>query len=94
MDGMGNGLGIVYTPHQCWYSDRKFPYWEKSPKVPLGASCYSWQVKGATSGFLIWLTLSWTDFFVGEKASGGQSWDSLWNQIEVRVYLQARWRGV
>ena len=32
MDGMGNGLGIVYTPHQCWYSDRKSPYWEKSPK--------------------------------------------------------------
>ena len=38
MDGMGNSLGIVYTPHQCWYSDRKSPYWEKSPKVPLGAS--------------------------------------------------------
>ena len=38
MDGMGNGLGIVYTPHQCWYSDRKSPYGEKSPKVPLGAS--------------------------------------------------------
>ena len=26
MDGMGNGLGIVYTPHQCWYSARKSPY--------------------------------------------------------------------
>ena len=38
MDGMGNGLGIVYTPHQCWYSDRISPYGEKSPKVPLGAS--------------------------------------------------------
>ena len=36
MDGMVNGLGIVYTPHQCWYSDRKSPYWEKIPKVPLG----------------------------------------------------------
>ena len=34
MDGMGNGLGIVYTPHQCWYSDRKSPYWEKIPQVP------------------------------------------------------------
>ena len=33
VDGMGKGLGMVYTPHRCWYSDRKSPYWEKSPKV-------------------------------------------------------------
>ena len=26
-------VGMAYTPHQCSYSDRKSPYWEKSPKV-------------------------------------------------------------
>ena len=26
VDGMGKGLGMVYTPHQCWYSDRKSSY--------------------------------------------------------------------
>ena len=25
MDWIGKGLGIVYTPHQCRYSDRKSP---------------------------------------------------------------------
>ena len=34
MDVLGNGLVMYYTPHQCWYSDRKSPYWEKSKKVP------------------------------------------------------------
>ena len=34
MDWIGKGLGIVYTPHQCRYSDRKSPYWDKRPKVP------------------------------------------------------------
>ena len=29
-------LGLVFTPHQGWYSDRKSPYWEKIPKVPQG----------------------------------------------------------
>ena len=38
MDGMDNAFGIVYTPHQCWYSDRKSPYWEKSLKVSEGTS--------------------------------------------------------
>ena len=31
MDGMNKVLGTAYTPHQCSYSDRKIPYWEKSP---------------------------------------------------------------
>ena len=26
MDWIGKGLGIVYTPHQCRYSDRKSPF--------------------------------------------------------------------
>ena len=38
MVGIVKCLGIVYTPHQCWYSDRKSPYWEKSLKVPQCAS--------------------------------------------------------
>ena len=38
VDGMGKGLGMVYTPHQCWYSDRKSLFWEKSPKVSEGTS--------------------------------------------------------
>ena len=38
VDGMGKGLGIVYTPHQCWYSDRKSSYWDNSPKVSKGTS--------------------------------------------------------
>ena len=38
MVGMVKCLGMVYTPHQCWYSDRKFPYWEKGPKVLMGLS--------------------------------------------------------
>ena len=37
MDWIGKGLGIVYTPHQCRYSDRKAPCWDESPKVPYGA---------------------------------------------------------
>ena len=35
MDGMENGLGIVYTPHQCWYSDRKSPLGEKLKSAPM-----------------------------------------------------------
>ena len=31
MDGMNKVLGTAYTPHQCSYSDRKSPFWEKSP---------------------------------------------------------------
>ena len=31
MDRMNKVVGIAYTPHQCSYSDRKIPYWEKSP---------------------------------------------------------------
>ena len=27
---MGKVVGKAYTPHQCSYSDRKNPYWEKS----------------------------------------------------------------
>ena len=38
MDGMDKACGIVYTPHQCWYSDRKSPYWEKNLKVSEGTS--------------------------------------------------------
>ena len=34
MVGMVQCSGMVYTPHQCWYSDRKSLYWEKGPKVP------------------------------------------------------------
>ena len=30
MDGINKVLGTAYTPHQCSYSDRKIPYWEKS----------------------------------------------------------------
>ena len=33
MDGVKKVVGMAYTPHQCSYSDRKSPYWEKSPKV-------------------------------------------------------------
>ena len=33
MDGVDKVVGMAYTPHQCSYSDRKSPYWEKSPKV-------------------------------------------------------------
>ena len=42
MDGMNKAFGIVYTPHQCWYSDRKYPYWEKT-----------WNVSEGTSGTLV-----------------------------------------
>ena len=31
-DGLVLWYGIY--PHQCWYSDRKSPYWEKIPQVP------------------------------------------------------------
>ena len=50
MDGVKKVVGMAYTPHQCSYSDRKSPYWEKSPKVSEG-----------TSGTLITIpnTLSW-----------------------------------
>ena len=30
MDRMNKVVGMAYTPHQCSYSDRKIPYWEKS----------------------------------------------------------------
>ena len=35
MDVLGNGLVMYYTPHQCWYSDRKSPYWENNQKIAL-----------------------------------------------------------
>ena len=38
MEGVVKCMGMVYTPHQCWYSDRKSPYWEKSLKVSKFAS--------------------------------------------------------
>ena len=34
VDVLGNGLVMYYTPHQCWYSDRKSPCWENNQKVP------------------------------------------------------------
>ena len=30
MDGINKVLGMAFTLHQCSYSDRKIPYWEKS----------------------------------------------------------------
>ena len=41
MEGTGKVMGMVFTPHQCWYSDRKSLYWEKKPTSAfrcLGAS--------------------------------------------------------
>ena len=38
MEGVVKCMGMVYTPHQCWYSDRKSPYLEKSWKVSEGTS--------------------------------------------------------
>ena len=32
MVGMLKCSGMVYTPHQCWYSDRKFPLLGERPK--------------------------------------------------------------
>ena len=32
MDRMDKVLGMAYTPHQCSYSDRNDPHWEKSTK--------------------------------------------------------------
>ena len=32
MVGMVKCSGMVYTPHQCWYSDRKFPLLGERPK--------------------------------------------------------------
>ena len=33
MDGMCKVSDMAYTPHQCSYSDRKRPHWEKSTKT-------------------------------------------------------------
>ena len=34
VDRTDEALGMVNTPHECWCSDRKSPYWEKIPQVP------------------------------------------------------------
>ena len=49
MDGVDKVVGMAYTPHQCSYSDRKSPYWEKSPKVSEGASGTSITIQNTLS---------------------------------------------
>ena len=51
MEGVVKCMGMVYTPHQCWYSDRKSPYWEKSLKVPKIASGTSLTIPNTLPGW-------------------------------------------
>ena len=43
MDGMNKVLDTAYTPHQCSYSDRESPYWEKRPNNDkMGVMVITW----------------------------------------------------